>query len=233
MKLKFLCGAGAVMLLAALAAAQTGPAGHWEGVLTVNNREIVLALDVDRNAKSEWVASMAMPSEGASGLVVMNLEVGSSSVKFVAVELQMARVELNLTPDGKLKGSIASPMGALPIEFKRTGEAKVELIPASPAVSKELEGDWEGTLETPGRPFPLVIHFKNQPGNTVAATIDSPDRNAAGVPLNNVKQDGPAVEFGIRVAHSSFRGTLNKEGTELVGTWTHEADSMPLKLRKK
>jgi hypothetical protein len=36
-----------------------------------------------------------------------------------------------------------------------------------------------------------------------------------------------------RVAHASFQGSLNKEGTELAGQFTHEENSLPLTLRKK
>ena len=112
--------------------------------------------------------------------------------------------------------------------------ANFELIPASPAVSKELEGDWEGSLEPmPGSALPVVFHFKNQSDNTVAATMDSPGRNAMAVPLNDVKQTGQKVEFGIRVARASFQGTLNKEGTGLAGQFIHESSSTPLTLRKR
>ncbi|HXK06548.1 MAG TPA: hypothetical protein VMS37_29400 [Verrucomicrobiae bacterium] len=222
-----------IMVLAGLACAQGGPAGHWEGTLPMNGREIGLTLDLAQNAKSEWIGSMGVASANATGLVVMDIAVNGASVKFIAVELQMARFELTLGPDGILKGTVTNAQRSAPVEFKRTGEAKVELIPPSPAVSKELEGDWEGSLTTPNRVFPLVVHFRNQPDKTVAATMDSPDANAMHVPLNDVKQTGQSVDFGIKVAHSSFHGTLNKEGTEITGAWTHETDSMPLTLRKK
>jgi hypothetical protein len=58
-------------------------------------------------------------------------------------------------------------------------------------------------------------------------------RAAGGVPLNDVKQTGQKVEFGLKVAHGSFEGTLNKDGTELAGELTHEGGSTPLTLRKK
>src|ERR1035441_3419986 len=122
-------------------------------------------------------------------------------------------------------------ISTLPVEFKRTGDAKVELIPASPAVSKDLEGDWEGSIESPNGEFRLVFHFKNQPDHTVAATIES--NNAVGMPLNNVKQTGQKVEFGMKIAGGTFEGSLNKEGTELAGQLIHEANSTPLRLRKK
>ena len=161
----------------------------------------------------------------------MNVAVNGKSVKFVAVELRMAPFDLTLGADGRMRGTISSPQGSLPVEFKRTGEAKVELIPRSPGVSKELEGDWEGSIESPNGAFRLVFHFKNQPDHTVAATIDS--NNAVGMPLNNVKQTGQKVEFGMKVAGATFQGSLNKEGTELAGQLTHEANSTPLTLRKK
>ena len=156
--------------------------------------------------------------------------VNGKSVKFVALELMSARFDLTLGSDGTLKGTISGP-GAQPVEFKRTGEAKVELIPANPAVSKELEGDWEGALKSPNGSFRMVFHFKNQPDKTVMATFDT--SNATNLPLNDMKQTGQKVEFGMRIAHGTFQGTLNKEGTELVGQFTHEANSTPLTLRKK
>jgi hypothetical protein len=238
---RLLRGAGAAVLFAALACAQTGPDGHWEGSFTVNNREIGISLDLAKNAKSEWIASMGLPPEHATGLVVMDVAVNGKAVKFVAVELQMAKFDLTLGPDGRMKGTMSAPQGPmsaqgpLPVELKRTGEAKVELIPGSPAVSKELEGDWEGSLQGPhGALHPLVFHFKNLPDKTVAATMDNPERNFMAMPLNNVKQTGQKVEFGLKIAGGSFQGSLNKEGTELALQMIHEADRTPfITLRKK
>ena len=240
MSTRLLRGAGVVVLFASLVCAQAGPDGHWEGSFTVNNREIGISLDLAKNAKSEWIASMGLPPEHSTGLVVMDVAVNGKSVKFVAVELQMATCDLTLGPDGRMKGTMSAPQGPMstqgpmPVELKRTGEAKVELIPVSPAVSKELEGDWEGSLQGPnGVLLPLVFHFKNQPDKTVAATMDSPGRNAMAMPLNNVKQTGQKVEIGLKIAGASFQGSLNKEGTELALQMIHDGGSSPLTLRKK
>ena len=209
-----------------------GPAGHWEADITGDgSQRIGVTLDLAKNAKSEWIASMGLPSENKTGLVVMNVVVNGKSVKFVAVEFMMAAFDLTLGPDGSMKGMISGP-GSQPVEFKRTGEAKVELIPASPAVSKELEGDWEASIQSPGGAVRLAFHFKNQPDNTVAATMDSD--NNMGMPLNDVKQTGQKVEFGIKIAgDATFEGTLNKEGTELAGQLNAGPTPMPLTLRKK
>jgi len=98
MSTRLLRGAGAAALLAALACAQTGPGGHWEGAFTAGNREIGLTLDLAKDAGSEWIASMSVPSENATGLVVSDVAVNGNSVKFVGVELMMAKFDLTLAP---------------------------------------------------------------------------------------------------------------------------------------
>jgi hypothetical protein len=221
----------AALLLGELLSAQAGVAGHWEAEVTGDGAQrIRVSLDLDKNAKSEWIASMGLPADKKTGLVVKDVTVSGTSLKFVAVELMMAPFDLTLGQEGTLKGTI-SGRASQPVEFRRSGEAKVELIPASPAVAKQLEGDWEGSLQMPDRAVHMAFRFKNQPDKTVMATFGT--GNAADLPLNNVKQTGQEVEFGMRVAHGRFQGTLNKEGTELAGQLTHEETSMPLTLRKK
>jgi hypothetical protein len=224
---------GTVLVVAACASAQANPEGHWEGNLKVNNSDLGISLDLAKDAKLGWIASMGVPSEKITGLVVKDVKVNGSNVNFLAVELQMAKFELAFGLDDQLKGTIASPQGPIPVEFKRSGEAKVELIPASPAVAKEFEGDWEGTLQTPGRAFRIIIHLQNRPDRTVAATIDTPDTGGFGLPLNDVKQVGQQIELGIRIAHAEFRGTLNQESNEIAGQFGHEKQFAPMTLKKK
>src|ERR1017187_2925543 len=159
-------GAGVAVFFASLVCAQVGPDGHWEGSFTVNNREMGLSLDLAKNSKSEWIASMGLPSENATGLVVMNVAVNGKSVKFVAVELQMAPFDLTLGSDGRSKGTISSPQGSLPVEFKRTGEAKGELIPASRLARDHYTspGRWKQEVAglVPHDPTPAVAAGPNR-----------------------------------------------------------------------
>jgi hypothetical protein len=110
----------------------------------------------------------------------------------------------------------------------------VDIAPPSPAVSKELEGDWEGTISVPnGQSRPVMIHFKNQPGQTVEGTIDSPSQGVQGIPLKGITQKGAVVEFEVLAVGGSYKGTLNKEGTEIAGEWTQRQAAAPLTLNLK
>jgi len=109
---------------------------------------------------------------------------------------------------------------------------KVELVKTSPAVSAELEGDWEGVIDTSGGGIRAVVHFNNQPDKTVKATLDSPDQGAMGLLLTDVVQKGSSVEFQLRMAKGAYKGELNKEGTQITGQWIQGSAPAPLNLKK-
>ena len=124
-------------------------AGHWEANLQVPDRTIALAVDIDKNANGEWIASFGVPAQNITGVAVSDIKVDGASVKFKVADIPNApSFDLKLSGDSKLAGTVITPQAELPIEFAKKGEAKVVLPTTSPAVSKELEGDWSGAIET-------------------------------------------------------------------------------------
>jgi hypothetical protein len=176
-----------------------------------------------------------VPEQKITGLRVTDISVVGSELRFAVRDLPGSPAfELTLV-DGKLKGALLVQALSLALEMQRTGEAKVDIAPPSPAVSKELEGDWEGLVPVPnGQGLLIIIHFKNQPDQTVEATIDSPGQDAIGLPLKAVAQKGAILEFAVGVG-GSYKGTLNKEGTQIAGEWTQRQGEAPftLNLKKK
>ena len=53
------------------------------------------------------------------------------------------------------------------------------------------------------------------------------------LPINDVKQAGDRVEFGLKIANASFQGTLNKDRGELTGQLGHDEQAMQVTLKKK
>jgi hypothetical protein len=231
---RYLLACGCFALMATMAAAQTDFSGHWEGTIDAPNGPTRLALDLAKNAKGAWMASLGVPERKIAGLRVTDISVVGSEVRFAAADLPGSPTfELTLA-DGKLKGALLVQALSLALEMQRTGDAKVEIAQPSPAVSKELEGDWEGAISLPnGQSRAVAIHFKNQPDQTVEATIDSPSQGVQGVPLKGVVQKGAVVEFAVLAVGGSYKGTLNKEGTEIAGEWTQRQAAAPLTLNLK
>ena len=226
--------ASACALLPGLALAQTAPAGHWEGNIQTPDREITIVLDLAKNDKGAWVGTLAQPEQNVKGAPLTDIQVAEKNVKFrLAPSANAPSMDCTVTSETAMKCAITGPGGDVSADFKRTGDAKVELPKAEAAVSKELEGDWEGVLDTPMGSLHLVVHFKNQPDKTLKATLDSPDQGATDLPLNDVAQKGTAVEFQLRMVGGAFKGALNKEATEMAGDWSQGGGSLPLTLKKK
>jgi hypothetical protein len=218
------------LLPCGLAFAQTGPTGHWEGAIKLPEREIQLAADLAKDEKGAWIGTLAQ-----SGQVIplADIAVADKSVKFrLSVGGANAPAFDCILETAALNCTINTPGGSIASTLKRTGDAKVDLPKASPAVSAALEGNWEGAVETPSGSLRLVVHFKNLPDQTVKATLDSLDQGAADLPLTDVVQKESAVEFQLRLANGAYKGTLNKEATQITGDWTQGGGTMPLVLKK-
>ena len=107
--------------------------------------------------------------------------------------------------------------------------------PATPpdgARVPSLEGIWQGTLDAGGAKLRLVLNVTRKPDGTFAATLDSPDQGAAGIPVDSVTLTGAAVRFELKAAGGVYEGTMNKEGTAINGRWSQGPGSFPLVLTR-
>jgi pimeloyl-ACP methyl ester carboxylesterase len=100
------------------------------------------------------------------------------------------------------------------------------------AQTPSLEGIWQGTLEAGGAKLRMVLKVTKKPDGTLAATLDSPDQGAAGIPLDSVTLTGAAVRFELKAAGGVYEGTINKEGTSIDGRWSQGPGSFPLVLSR-
>lgn len=94
-----------------------------------------------------------------------------------------------------------------------------------------IEGDWMGTLDTPGGKLRVVVHVSRSSEGALAGMLDSPDQGAFGLHLQDVAFEGSEFRFALKVAGASFKGALNEAGAEIAGTFTQGGD-MPLVLKK-
>lgn len=217
-----------------LAQGQPAPSGHWEGAIQAPDRTVDFQIDLAKNEKGEWIGSLSTPSMNLLDLPLGNITVKDSSVSFEISGVPSKPVfEGKLSDDGKsISGSVLQGGATIPFQLKRTGDGKVKEPPKSGPLSKELEGNWEGTLEAGAQSFRLAVKFSKAADGTAAGTLDSLDQNARDLPLASITQDGSAVQFKLPVVGGSYVGKLNKEGSELVGEWTQMGNTLPLTWKR-
>ena len=95
-------------------------------------------------------------------------------------------------------------------------------------------GDWSGVLDLsaarPGAPqLTLIIHVTEE-GDGFAATLDSPDQGAFGIPADEASFDGETLTFAVESIQASYTGIVNAEGSQFEGTFSQGPMELPLVL---
>jgi hypothetical protein len=98
--------------------------------------------------------------------------------------------------------------------------------------SGSIAGDWNGVLDAQGTKLRLILHIKKNPDGTFAATIDSPDQGANGIPVSAVDQTGKNVKLELAKIAAGYQGKLNTAGTEITGEWKQGGGALPLTFKR-
>ena len=224
----------AASLFCFAAAAQEGPRGHWTGTVDgPNNQTMTIELDFDKTAKG-WIGSLSIPEQKLSGLPLESVDFDDGKLKFVLMNTggNSPGFTGKLAADGKtITGEMTQSGGTIPLTLKRTGEAKVELPKSSPAVSKELTGKWEGTLQV-GEGLRLVLNIENKESGAVA-TLISVDQGGGKIPVSAIEEKDGKVSLKVTMVNGGYQGQMDKEGTTLSGEWTQNGNTAPLVFSKK
>jgi hypothetical protein len=108
------------------------------------------------------------------------------------------------------------------------------LSPVPAVAQREVIGDWQGVLkdnQTKGLKIRLVVHIISAPDGNLTATIDSIDQDSPAIAVASVTFSNSSIKLDVSQVQATFDGLLNKEGTEIVGTWT-EGKPQTLKLKR-
>ncbi|MER2072324.1 MAG: alpha/beta hydrolase [Psychrobacillus sp.] len=92
---------------------------------------------------------------------------------------------------------------------------------------ENIEGVWEGTIDTPNQPLPIIIEFGLDKGK-----ISIPVQGVSNYPLTNVKLDESDVFFSMNIQgqNLTFNGKVEQEN--ITGTFTQQGQAFPFKLVK-
>jgi hypothetical protein len=217
--------------------AQTAdPSGHWTGALQSPDREMNFEVDLTKNAKGEIAGTMNIPDEHLQGLPLLMAALKGKAINFSARKDQSFAGDL--APDGKsISGTFTGtgPLGGeftVPFVLNRTGAAKIEAPIQSAAISKELAGTWNATIQkkSDGTLVHFVLMLANHPTGATGRFV-AVDEGGLELPLS-ITQKGANVTLDIKAIHGTIVGTLNPAGTELVGTFTQGPGVAPVTFKR-
>jgi len=215
------------------APAQTADAvpGHWQGSILVHNQEIVIEVDLAQNYKGEWIGSIDIPSQNTKGFPLSDVAVKGTSVTFAMKGPPGdPKFEGKLFRDGQAISGVYTQGGtSLTFSLKRTGDAVPP--PISTAITKKMEGLWEGTLELKkGNTLRLKLNLSNQADGTAKGTLIGVDQDGKEIPITTITQNESNLKLELKTIQVSYDGDLT-EGA-LVGHWTQMGATSPLTFRR-
>lgn len=109
------------------------------------------------------------------------------------------------------------------------------LTPARTMVADppRIVGTWEGVLDPGAQPKKhVVVHISAEQDGSLSGTIDYPDQDVSGIEITAITYKAPVLHFESTPNLSSFDGTLNKDGTEIAGTWKQSGAPLTLTLKR-
>ena len=199
--------------------------GSWQGTLEAGGQKLRLVLNVTKSDAGAYAAKLDSLDQGAT------IPVDPITVNGDAVRLEMKSVEavfegvLNKERT-ELTGKFTQGGQELPLTLKRGEQAAVK----QPS-SKDFAGSWLGTLEAGGQKLRLVVTVTKSDAGTYAGKFESLDQGAT-IPIDTITVNGDAVRLEIKSPAIVFEGALNKERTELTGTFTQGDQQLPLTFKR-
>jgi dienelactone hydrolase len=99
------------------------------------------------------------------------------------------------------------------------------------ATAKGFEGSWQGTLDAGGTKLRLALTVTKSDTGAYAGKLDSLDQGAT-IPIDTITVNIDAVRLEIKSPAIVFEGVLNKERTELTGTFAQGGEQIPLTFKR-
>lgn len=84
----------------------------------------------------------------------------------------------------------------------------------------QIVGDWKGVLDAGGTQLHLVLHITNKDDGSLAATLDSVDQGANGLPVSRIKLENGKLNLTVDAVHGTYTGEVNKDNSQINGTWS-------------
>jgi hypothetical protein len=233
MKTLVLAATGLVALIvcsrATFAQSTTGPAGHWEGAIQVPSQELKIEIDLARTGE-KWDGTISIPAQNLKAFPLSAITVLGDKVSFAMQGVPGEPQFKGEVKEAKtLAGEFSQGGGTVPFTLTRTGDAKIEPLPKSTPITKELEGSWEGALDVNGTILRLVLKLSSQAGSSTG-TLVSVNQGGVEIPIPAVIQTGTHLKLIVRAIAATYEGDL-KDG-QLTGTWTQGPGTLPLVFKR-
>lgn len=92
---------------------------------------------------------------------------------------------------------------------------------------ESIAGTWEGAINIPNQPLPIIIQFTSE-GGTISIPVQGIDQ----YPLSNINMKNNNVAFAMDIQNQQITFNGKAEGEKITGTFKQSGQSFPFELKK-
>ena len=199
--------------------------GSWQGTLDTGSAKLRLVVTVTKSDAGAYAGKVESLDQNAT-IPIDTITVNGDAVRLEIKSLGVV-FEGTLNKEGtEVTGTFSQADQKLPLTLKRS-EQKAE----TPASTKDFVGAWQGTLEAGAQKLRLLVTVTKSDAGVYAGKLDSLDQGAT-FPIDTISVTGDDVRLEIKSRAIVFEGVLNKERTELSGTFSQGDQKFPLTFKR-
>jgi pimeloyl-ACP methyl ester carboxylesterase len=98
--------------------------------------------------------------------------------------------------------------------------------------AQDIDGNWQGVLDLGATKLRLILKLSKAADGSLKASLDSPDQSALDLPVDVIAFKDRALRFEMKKLSAVYEGTLNRAGSEILGTWRQGANSIGLIFKR-
>ena len=106
-------------------------------------------------------------------------------------------------------------------------------VRALAADAPPIVGAWGGTLDPGAQPKKrILVHISAAQDGTLSGTIDYPDQDTSGILITAITYKEATLHFESSSSLGVYDGTMNKDNSEITGTWKQGGATLSLTLKR-
>ncbi len=213
---------------AAQAAIPSPITGDWAGTLQAGPAQLRLVLHITAAKDGSLTATLDSVDQGANGIPINTVTLKDGKLN-LDVEAVHGNYEGTVNKDVSEIAGIWSQGQPLELNFKRA-QSQAAAHSLKLAVPSDIDGTWQGSLNTPGGTLRILFKIINTDAG-LTATIQSPDQAPVWMPTTSVTREGSKLTIDMKAFGASFEGQINSAKDTIDGSFT-QGMSIPLVLKK-
>lgn len=100
------------------------------------------------------------------------------------------------------------------------------------ADQQNIQGIWQGVLEVSGTKLRIVFNISAGQNSTLTATMDSPDQEVTGIPVDKVTFQNDNLNLEVQSIRGVYNGRFSEDDQTINGNWEQSGQSFPLILQR-